>query len=277
MEFPRPTVLRIPSEVVSASYPWRDAPPADFAVIGDPVSHSKSPAMHQAVFQALGLDYRYRAIHVPTGEVSAALDHLAELGYWGVNVTVPHKQSALEWATEPDSIAQRIGATNTLELRTRAATNTDAGGFMESLKGANICRALVLGAGGSARAVCIALRDAGVEVCIWNRSPESARALADEFGLLPVESPQSKAFELVVNATSASLQGSNLPIEWSEAVPGAIAYDLVYGVTPFLVSAKQFRFQVIDGSELLVAQGARSFEWWTGLKAPRDVMREAIG
>src|SRR6476620_7945965 len=103
-------------------YPWRDAPAADFAVIGDPVSHSRSPAMHRAAYAAMKLSYSYIAVQVHSGEVGIALNHLRDLGFRGVNATVPHKLEALEWSESPDDLAIKAGSSNTLDLPSRRST-----------------------------------------------------------------------------------------------------------------------------------------------------------
>lgn len=211
-------------------------------------------------------------------EVAEALEHLREIGYWGVNVTVPNKAEALVWASKPDEFALRIGAANTLDLRTRAAINTDAPGFLDTLSEFEFPEgnsALILGAGGSARAVAAALPDAGFRVAIWNRTAKRAHEIAADFGLEAVATP-SAGYDLIVNTTSAGLGAEVLPIDWGSAKPGGLAYDLVYGQTPFLKSAALHGMRIVDGRRLLVAQGARSLEWWLGVDAPRAAMWEAI-
>ena len=263
---------------MSEVYEWREAPVGDFAVIGDPVDHSMSPRMHEAAYAALGLEYRYSAIRVPMHEVSAALDRLAELGYRGVNVTVPDKAEALKWANAPNDLAIRIGAANTLDFRDRSAINTDAPGFLDTLtefEFSGEATALILGAGGSARALAVALSDANFIVSVWNRTASRATEIASEFGLETVGVPHA-GYDLVVNTTSAGLQKESLPIDWSQAKPGSLAYDLVYAQTLFLSAAASNGMRTVDGRKLLVAQGARSLEWWLGMEAPRAAMLRAI-
>ncbi len=262
-------------------YPWREAPEADFAVIGDPVKHSLSPAMHSAAYRALGLDLRYVAIHVAPGEVAEALSHLSSLGYRGINVTVPHKEEALSWATRPEPFAIRARAANTLRLEDGSAINTDAPGFLDTLEGRVQPGAAVLmiGAGGSARALAIALVEAGYRVRIQNRTPEKAIEIAEISGAIAVDSLDPVGVELILNTTSASLHGFELPIPWKRAEPNALAYDLAYApeMTTFMTAAARHGLPVTDGRDLLVAQGARSMEWWLGVEAPRAAMREALG
>jgi shikimate dehydrogenase len=269
---------------MSRVYTLDHLPMADFAVIGDPIGHSKSPAMHRAAYDALGLPYRYVAVHVPQGRVAEALDRMLEMGYRGVNVTVPHKAEALAWASQPDSLAARIGAANTLDLRTGRAWNTDAPGFMDTLADLGLrspYRAVVLGAGGSARALVAALSDeAGVEVAVWNRTRDRAERMVQELasGALIQDLPDLSRADLVVNATSTGLDAIELDLDFSVARPHALAYDLAYGSEPtvFERQAAQAGLRHADGRGLLVAQGARAFEHWLGIPAPKTVMLRAI-
>ena len=298
----RPCHLLAMTEVFS----WREAPPGDYAVIGDPIAHSKSPAMHMAAYRALGLDLTYRAIHVPVGEVPQALEHLRELGYRGVNVTVPHKGAALSWASRSDTIARESGGANTLTLRPRLATNTDAVGFRISLRVLPVKprNVMILGAGGTASTILLeTIERGGARLAIWNRNPERAYQLLDQVGtrleprdqvlvtlrrenfgddrpatsdeefarrsaaLASVEvlaSPDPAGFDLVVNATPASLRGEDLGIDWSLAKDGATAYDLAYNVddAPFLRKAREAGIRTMDGRPMLAAQGASAFCDW---------------
>ncbi|HJP84199.1 MAG TPA: shikimate dehydrogenase, partial [Fimbriimonadaceae bacterium] len=277
LELPRPKILRVSDGELSA-VDWQNAPKAEFGVIGDPVSHSRSPKMHEAAYRSLGLPYSYLAIHVPVGEVEPALDHLKAIGYRGLNVTVPNKVSALQWSTKPDAVATRIGAANTLDLTSGRCTNTDGSGFLDTLSDLNLpsgARVHILGSGGSARALAATLPAAGYDVAIWNRTRTSAEKLKEEFPLSEVLETPSLDCDLLVNTTSAGLTGDRLPIDWSGA-NNLIAYDLVYGSTPFLEEADRHGLQTVDGKGLLVAQGARSFYWWLGFDPPRQVMLEAI-
>ena len=261
---------------------WRDAPEAEFAVIGDPIGHSKSPSMHQAAYDELGLPYRYVALHVPAGEVGEALDFLRLRGYQGVNVTVPHKEAAMEWCDGVQPLARTVRAVNTLRMADKAGINTDAPGFLETLadRGVMTGEALLLGAGGSARALAHALVREGWTLRIFNRTRSRAEAMVQEMALdaRTVDEPDPAGAHLVLNTTSASLQGDALSLDWSRARPDALAYDLMYasGLTPFLARASAQGIRVCDGRPLLVAQGALAFEWWIGVPAPREAMAEAI-
>ena len=254
-------------------------------VLGHPVAHSRSPAMHNAAFGALGLDWRYVRLPVPPALFAETTRALPGSGYRGANVTIPHKVAALSVADTATAAAVGVGAANTLSFAVDGAIeadNTDAGGFLdargESLRGR---RALVRGAGGAGRAVAWALREEGAaEILIWNRTPERATELARELGVEPVSSPRSA--DIVVNATSVGLEAADA----AEAVRAlglprldapAVAVDLVYAEepTPVAAWAERVGARVVDGLEVLVRQGARSFARWTGEEAPLDVMRAA--
>jgi shikimate dehydrogenase len=201
-------------------------------------------------------------------------------GYRGANVTIPHKEAALAIAGDADDAARAIGAANTLSFEDGAihAANTDAPGLLAALPHApEGMTALVLGAGGAARAAAWALRGAGAEVTVWNRTPERAARLAAELDVSSAEAPV--AAEVVVNATSVGLSPGDaveeLPLAWID--PPQLAVELVYGdhETPFAAWAEAGGAQLVDGLEVLVRQGALAFERWTGQDAPLDTMRKA--
>jgi shikimate dehydrogenase len=264
------------------------------AVLGQPISHSRSPAMHNAALAELGLagEWSYEAIEVDPPELEALLRRLAAEGFVGANVTVPHKVAALELADEASDAARAIGAANTLSFPSGriVAENTDARGFLDSLpappKGK---RALVLGAGGSARAVAWALVTEGAQVSIWNRTPEKAERLADELGAsaLPVgdERLATGNFDLIVNTTTVGMGASgegatdlkSLPIraDWLDDTHQMV--DLAYGPaeTELARVARAHGATVVDGLEVLVRQGAASLRIWTGQDPPIETMRRA--
>jgi shikimate dehydrogenase len=199
-------------------------------------------------------------------------------------VTIPHKEAALALADTATETARAIGAANTLTFANGAieADNTDAPGLLAALGESPAGRtALVLGAGGAGRAAAWALTTAGAaDVAIWNRTPERARALAAELGARAVETVS--VADIVVNCTSVGLQDPEatfkaLPVEADELGAGSLVVDMVYraGGTRFLEAARTRGARVVDGLEILVAQGAASFERWTGMEAPRQAMREA--
>jgi shikimate dehydrogenase len=267
-------------------------------VLGWPVAHSRSPAMFNAAFADLGMEgWRYQRLPVPQELFTETTRALGGAGFLGANVTIPHKQAALALAGEASEAAKAIGAANTLTFAPGgtaiAAENTDAPGLIAALKQLTGMPShpsvLVLGAGGSARAAVWALREAGAsEVSVWNRTPERAEALARDLGVQAVPSPQTA--EVLVNCTAVGLE----PLERSASEPeglnqlgltfdqvGEYSYvvDMVYrtGSTALLAAARSHGAQTLDGIEILLCQGALSFELWTGRQAPLDAMRRAIG
>jgi shikimate dehydrogenase len=250
------------------------------AVLGFPIAHSRSPAMMGAAFEALGLDWRYSKLPVPPELFEETVRALPGSGYRGVNVTMPHKLAALALADDATEAARAVGAANTLTFGDDGihADNTDVGGFLAALgEDPRGRRALVLGAGGAARAVVYALLDAGAsDVAIWNRTPTRARELAAALGGRAVERPEPA--DLVVNTTYAGMHGDpdeleSLPL--AAVGQPSLAFDLVYradGPTPFEAWAGA---SPGGGLEMLVRQGALSFRRWTGREAPLDAMRAA--
>jgi shikimate dehydrogenase len=246
-------------------------------VLGHPVAHSRSPAMHNAAFADLGLDWHYVKLPVPPELFEETVRALPGSGYLGANVTIPHKLRALAVADSATEAARAIGAANTLTFGNEGidADNTDAGGFLAALGDSpQGRRALVLGAGGAARAVVWALVEAGAaEVSIWNRTPERADELAATFHARAVHRPEPA--DIVVNSTSVGLHEGSLPLEGLD--PPAVAVEMVYGgaATPFGDWARSGGSRIVDGIEILVRQGALSFTRWTGREPSLDVMRAA--
>jgi shikimate dehydrogenase len=253
--------------------------------------------MHNAALAALGMeDWRYQLLPVAPERFVETVHALPGAGFVGANVTIPHKHAALALADSAGEAARAIGAANTLTFApdgTIAAENTDAPGFLAALgvspRGMS---ALVLGAGGSARAVVWALREAGASrVSIWNRTPERARALARDLGARAVDAPVPA--DLLANCTSVGLeprpailkqsaseaQGLNLPaVTFDQVGDYSHVVDLVYSSapTPLLAAARSHDVRAVGGLDVLLAQGALSFELWTGRPAPLDVMRNAL-
>ncbi|MDP9228251.1 MAG: shikimate dehydrogenase [Actinomycetota bacterium] len=266
------------------------------AVLGHPVSHSRSPAMQTAALEALGLaaEWSYEAIDMLPAEFERLARALPEQGFAGANVTIPHKQAALALAGEASAAAREIGAANTLtfagEIR---ADNTDAHGLLAALpRSPSGKRALVLGAGGSARAAAWGLANEGGAVEVWNRTAERAELLASEIAAragagsvtaVDAERAREGAHELIVNATAVGMPGSGgapfeqLPVDPAGLGEGVILVDLVYGHldTELVRVARERGAEVVDGLEVLVQQGAESLRIWTGAEPPLDVMRKA--
>ena len=261
-------------------------PPTLCGVLGHPVGHSRSPAIHNAAYAELGLDWRYVKLPVPPELFDETVRALPGSGYRGANVTIPHKVSALRVADAASPAARAVGAANTLTFADGRieAENTDAGGLIDAIGRPVVgLRALVLGAGGAGRAAAWALREAGAsEVAVWNRTPERAAELARELGVRHAARPARS--DLLVNATSVGLDmrtsaGAALEqLGLAGADPPPLVVDLVYraeGATPVVAWAERAGAAVIGGLEVLVRQGARSFELWTGRPAPLDAMRAA--
>jgi shikimate dehydrogenase len=247
-------------------------------VLGFPVRHSRSPAMMNAAFAALDLDWRYLALGLPPAAFADAVRALPGSGYRAANVTIPHKVAALELAQQATDAARAIGAANTLTLEPDgriAADNTDAGGLLDALGEPLPATALVLGAGGAARAAVWALHQAGAEVTVWNRTTSRARALARELGVHASERPRDA--ELLVNATSVGLHRDD-SLDGLPLVDARVVVDLVYGdaPTPLARWADERGARLVDGLEVLVRQGARSLAAWTGREPPVAVMRRAV-
>jgi len=254
-------------------------------VCGWPVAHSRSPQMQNAALAVAGLtDWRYLRLPLPPELFEETVRALPAAGFRGVNITIPHKHAALALADRASAAAQAIGAANTLTFEDGAivADNTDAPGLLAALPQPPAGRTvLILGAGGAGRAAAWALKGAGAaDVAIWNRTPERAISLAAQLGVRAVEAPE--AADIVVNCTSVGLADPGLtfkalPLRADEMGAGSLVVDMVYraGGTQLLEAARTRGARVVDGLEILVAQGAASFERWTGLEAPREAMRAA--
>ena len=257
------------------------------AVIGDPIRHSRSPAIHNAAFAAAGLDWVFVAFEVPQGSGSAAVKAVHSLGLGGMSVTMPHKQDAA-WACDdltPGAIA--LGAVNAIvpieHGRTHGAS-TDGEGFLRSLRDQGIdpgaVSSLVLGAGGAARAIALALGEAGSEVTVAARRKapaESAAGLVRGADAALLSDCDVRAFDLVVNATPLGMQGEDPPIDVNRLNSRQFVVDTVYYPmeTPLLAAARARGVPCVNGLGMLVHQAALAFEMWTGVEAPLDAMHAA--
>jgi shikimate dehydrogenase len=243
--------------------------------------------MHRAALHALGLsEWSYQRLPVPPELFAETVRALPASGFAGANVTIPHKAAALALATDATPAARAIGAANTLSFPGDGAIeadNTDAPGLLAALpEPPRDARALVLGAGGSARAAVWALREAGAaEVLVWNRTGSRARDLAGDLGAWAVEAP-APPVDLLVNCTAVGLAPED---DLSDALPGLpqllaaarCVVDLAYGEheTRLIAQARAAGAHTVDGLEVLARQGALSLERWTGRAAPLEVMRSA--
>lgn len=261
---------------------------ARLGVAGWPVHHSRSPAMHNAALRELGLaaqGWRYQRLPIPPGLFAATIRALPAAGFAGVNVTIPHKEVALALADDATPTARATGAANTLTFDPATgaihAENSDVAGLLEAIPDEHDPHgrtALVLGAGGAARAALHALLSAGArDVAVHNRTPERAARMVRELGGgRVVERPHPA--DLIVNATAVGLGGVKaLPVAADVVAAGSCVVDMVYSdtETALLEAARERGATVVDGLEVLVAQGAASLERWTGRPAPRETMRRA--
>lgn len=262
------------------------------AVIGYPVGHSRSPAMQNAALAELGLgdEWSYGAVEVAPEGFEAKVRQMAAGDYAGVNITVPHKAAALALADVAQRETRLVGAANTLTFVDGEihAINTDIDGFHNSLPQQfsrasdwTGYRALVLGAGGAARAVIWDLSGGQAEVEVWNRTISRAETVCAEVGGSPVTEPVQRAYDLIVNTTSVGLHGEepfeHLPLSPDDFDPRQTVVDMVYGDRPSAVlsAAESAGATTVDGLEILVQQGALSLQIWTGLEPPIETMRAA--
>jgi shikimate dehydrogenase len=269
-----------------------------FGIMGHPIEHTLSPVMHNAAFEAMGVHAVYVPFQVKPEDLGKATMALRALNVSGVNVTLPHKGAVIEFLDELDQSAKQIGAVNTIVHRNHKlyGYNTDGAGFILSLRkdghfDPSGKKAVILGSGGAAAAVAMALADAGVRrIVIANRNKTRAEVLTKrvqkhfERETIPVALDESRALywlikesDLLVNATSVGLSGNErLTINPNSLHPKLFVYDLVYRDTALLKMAKRKGLKTLDGLGMLVSQGARSFELFTGKRAPFRVMRNAV-
>ncbi len=258
-----------------------------YGLIGNPVAHSVSPAMHQAASEALDLDAHYVALETDPERVATAVEGAQALGFAGLNVTIPFKETVLK-VTEPTAQAAKIGAVNTIDFSTDPPTghNTDAAGVRRALERHGVDpgagTAVVLGAGGAARAITAMLTGAGATVHVANRTEERARELAREFdasahelSAVPYLTPDA---DVLINATSVGMDEDRSPVPADVFHEDLAVMDAVYSPleTRFLREAAEAGGTTIDGAWMLLYQGVEAFEIWTGQAAPVDVMNEAL-
>ena len=259
-------------------------------VIGDPVRHSLSPAIHNAAFAARGMDWVFLACEVPEGEVPEALAGVVALGIEGLSVTMPHKAAVAAAVDRLSPTARLLGAVNCVvrDGEHLVGHSTDGDGFVDALASEagwspTGARCVVFGAGGAGRAVVLALADAGAaEVAVVNRTSRravAAAALAGDRGRV-VEAAETGRFDLVVNATPLGMTGhggATLPLDPELLQPGQLLVDLVYepAETALLAAARGRGIRAFNGVRMLVHQAARAFELWTGTDAPTEAMAAA--
>ncbi len=263
-------------------------------VIGDPVAHSLSPAMQQPAFDALGIPAIYELWPTPARELPARIMSLRDPDVLGASITVPHKQAVMGYLDEVTPLARRAGAVNTVIHRDGLliGDNTDIEGFATSLieacPNARVRYALVLGAGGAARAVVLALEALGLtRIVVANRSVDRATALAGDLDPTPIAVtsleerallPELQRSSILINATSLGWHPGEapIPLDWLAALPAnALVVDLTYRDTDLLIAARERGLRTLDGLPMLVYQGAKAFQLWTGREAPLAVMLKA--
>ena len=266
-----------------------------YAVIGDPIDHSLSPTIHNAAFRELGMDCSYIAYRVPAGELADGIESIRRVGIAGINVTVPHKVAVMGLLDSADDDCRKIGAANTVSFGKGGRAvghNTDMGGFLDPIWKRNLTvvgsKALVVGAGGAARAIVAALAGEGaVEITIANRTAKKGEELAEFAGGLGAYASAvplgeagaaARGCKFIVNAATTGMGGEPSPIP-EESIPAdSVVYDIVYRPmsTDLVSKARRRGAEVVYGYEMLVWQACRSFEIWHGAKAPYEAMRGAV-
>jgi shikimate dehydrogenase len=259
-----------------------------YGLIGNPVGHSLSPPMHEAAYEALGIDARYVLFEPEKDSLATAIEGADALGLCGLNVTIPFKEDVRSFV-QADQIASRIGAVNTIDFGDGRTTghNTDAAGVRRAFESAGVdvdgADAVVVGAGGAGRAAAFALEEAGATVHVANRTADRARDLADALegasggGLDTLDDAVPDA-DVLVNATSVGMEGDETPVPAELLHPDLAVLDAVYTPleTRLLVDAVAAGCTTIDGGHMLVFQAAEAFERWTGRDAPVERMRQAL-
>jgi len=268
-------------------------------LIGDPVEHSLSPAVQNAAFEALGLNYVYVAFTVKQKDLGNAILGVRGLGFRGLNVTMPHKIEVIQYLDKLDDTAKEIGSVNTIvnEGGNLIGYTTDGIGALNALRYKEVDpsskKIVVLGAGGSSRSVSFTLAEKAEELVILNRTFERAKKLVDDLSGLLGDSARTRAgrlsdgtlkkeledADIVVNATSVGMnpKSTETPVDRDLLHHGIVVFDLVYEPleTRLLREARREGAETVDGLAMLVHQAAASFEIWTGEKAPIEVMMKA--
>ncbi|MBF0474035.1 MAG: shikimate dehydrogenase [Nitrospirae bacterium] len=257
-------------------------------LFGYPIKHSLSPKMHNAGFAQLNLDYCYLPFLVKPEDLKDAVNGIRAMGFAGVNLTIPHKEMVIKLLDETDKEAQFIGAVNTIVNMNGhlKGYNTDGRGFIKSLEeqGINLSdkTVLVIGAGGASKGICYYLAQKVKKLIIYNRSIDRRDALIESLcNLNPVfpcyELSDADSCDIIINTTPLGLKSDDpLPIDSKYIRKNHIVCDLIFSDTNLLQAARQARAKTISGHGMLLWQGIYAFELWTGVKAPVDIMREAV-
>ena len=267
-------------------------------IFGDPIAHTRSPVMQNAAFQACNLPYVYVPYLVRPRELSRAVQGIRALNLAGINVTVPHKERIVRYLDSLSEEAKLCGAVNTIVNREGHlfGDNTDGRGFLQSLQEYGLSpkqgEIVLIGAGGSARAVLVSLLRTGYgPITIVNRTVDNAKSLVRNYRnlgktnvrALPLETLQNpqllKRASLIINSTSVGLHGEDFfPLAYEATPRNCIFYDLLYRSKPtsFLYGAQKVHRTILDGREMLLHQGALAFSLWTGVLAPLRIMKQAL-
>ncbi|HSD04337.1 MAG TPA: shikimate dehydrogenase [Nitrosopumilaceae archaeon] len=262
-----------------------------YAVIGDPIEHSLSPAIHNAAFTFLGLDCTYIAYRIPKGELAGGIEALRKINISGFNVTIPHKVEMMKFLDDLDEVCKMIGATNTVDNEGGKfkGYNTDMDGFLDPIKQRNLsCKdasVLLVGAGGAARAIVAGFaKEKASKITIANRTKEKSEEMVRFATSLGLESEHTDLdsagnnagnYKFIVNATSVGMKNTGTPISTRAINKDSIVYDIVYMPvdTELLEQSKKRGATIIYGWEMLLGQAMRSFEIWTKRKAPYEAMK----
>ncbi|MEN3033938.1 MAG: shikimate dehydrogenase [Aquificaceae bacterium] len=250
-----------------------------YGVVGNPVKHSLSPVFQNRLFKLYGINAVYIPLEVDKSFASKFLKNSGYFGFQGLNITLPYKEIALKVAKYSDEHARKIGAANTLKFNSGElyAYNTDWIGVLNALDG--FCRpkkALVLGAGGAAKAAIYALLNSGAEVFVWNRTKTKAKTLCAKMGCKAVSSVEEfiRSVDLILNATSASPDAELF--DYSLLEKNVSVFDMSYRENRLLKSARESGCNVKDGLDMLIYQGLESFKIWTGIRAKYQEALDAI-
>ncbi len=264
-----------------------------FAVIGDPIEHSMSPNIHNAVFRKLGMEATYIAYRIPKDELEEGVHSLKNIAVSGFNVTIPHKVEMMKYLDKTDEGCSIIGATNTVANNDGVLKgyNTDMDGFLEPIKRRRMKiqdeSVFLLGAGGAARAAVAGLaRERAGSIMVVNRTSRRAQELVRFAGKLGLDAraasieqmPDISDYKYIINATSVGLGGGPTIINTEQVSADSVVYDMVYVPinTDLVDKSRKAGATVIPGYEMLLGQASRAFEIWHGTKAPYDIMKKAL-
>ncbi|ACI20169.1 shikimate dehydrogenase [Thermodesulfovibrio yellowstonii] len=258
-------------------------------IFGDPIEHTLSPLIHNEAFSYLGLDYCYVAFNVKKDKLKEAVEAIRALNIRGVNITVPHKETVIQYIDELSDEVKNIGAVNTI-LNNEGILkgfNTDVNGFILSLKDEGISMKnknfLILGAGGAAKAIVYGILKEGGKVYIYNRTPSNALAIKEKFKkfgfieIVEMDKSVTEKIDVIVNATSLGLKKDDpMPLNPELIKPEHVYCDIVYPETPLMREAERIGCKVVGGIGMLLWQAAFAFKIWTEVEAPIEIMKKTL-